>query len=161
MPAVFALCGLIAVQACRRPPARAEDTVSARPSATVTSDTAADSTLPGDVVRRYYAAIEARDFAAAYALWGDDGKDSGQTLRQFTDGFDSTASVRVTVGDSTRLEGAAGSQYATVPVTLDATLRNGRQQHFAGAYIVRRAMVDGATESQRRWHIYKADLHPR
>jgi hypothetical protein len=155
------LSGLLIVQACRGGPQRGADTPSDAPTATATSHTVTDSTQPADVVRRYYAAVGDRDFASAYALWGQDGEESGQTLRQFTDGFDKTAKVRVTVGDSIRLEGAAGSQYATVPVTVDATLRDGSQQRFAGTYTLRRAMVDGATASQRRWHIYKADLHGR
>lgn len=121
--------------------------------------TSATSTQPADVVQRYYDAIEAKDFAAAYALWGEDGKASGQSLQQFAAGFANTTRVRATIGDSVRLGAAAGSQYATVPVTIDATLRDGRRQHFTGTYTVRRAMVDGATAAQRRWHIYKADLH--
>ena len=59
------------------------------------------------------------------------------------------------------MEGAAGSQYATVPVVVDATLRNGTRQHFEGNYTLRRTMVDGATPEQRRWHIYSGDLKPR
>jgi hypothetical protein len=121
----------------------------------------ADSTQPADVVRRYYAAIDARNFPAAYALWGADGGASGKSLAEFAAGFGNTTHTRVIVGDSIRMEGAAGSQYATVPVVVDATLRDGRQQHFTGTYIVRRAMVDGATPAQRRWHIYKADLRER
>lgn|SRR5690348_2585248 len=159
--ALMALGWLVVVQACRGAPRHAADSTSAEPSATATSHSIADSTQPADIVRRYYAAIGARDFPSAYALWGQDGEESGKTLRQFTDGFGNTASARVTVGDSTRVGAAAGSQYATVPVTVDATLRDGRQQHFVGTYTLRRAMVDGATASQRRWHIYKADLHGR
>ena len=120
-----------------------------------------DSTQPSEVVRRYYAAIDARDFAAAYALWGQDGRASGQSFQEFAAGFGKTAHVHATVGDSVRVEGAAGSQYATVPVTVDATLREGREQHFTGTYTMRRAMVDGATPAQRRWHIYKAALRER
>jgi hypothetical protein len=121
----------------------------------------ADSSQPADVVRRYYAAIDARDFAAAYALWEQDGRASGQSFQEFAGGFDKTAHVHATIGDSVAVEGAAGSQYATVPVTVDATLRQGGEQHFTGTYTVRRAMVDGATPEQRRWHIYSAALRER
>ena len=62
------------------------------------------------------------------------------------------------IGDSISIEAAAGSQYATVPVTSDAVLRDGSQQRFVGTYTVRRAMVDGATPEQRAWHIYSAKL---
>jgi len=57
-----------------------------------------------------------------------------------------------------RMEGAAGSQFATVPVVIDAVLRNGQAQHFEGTYTLRRALVEGATPEQRRWHIYAAEM---
>jgi hypothetical protein len=116
---------------------------------------------PGDVIRRYYEAIRRRQYDTAYALWGQSGQASGKTRGQFVNGFDETAQTHATIGDSVRVEGAAGSQYATVPVTVDAVLRNGTHQHFVGTYTVRRAMVDGATPEQRRWHIYSAHLQQR
>src|SRR5690606_20502225 len=39
------------------------------------------------VLRDYYAAIGARDFTRAHAMWSDGGKASGQTLEQFAAGF--------------------------------------------------------------------------
>jgi hypothetical protein len=116
---------------------------------------------PADVIRRYYAAIQAHDYASAYELWGNGGEASGETRRGFAAGFAHTARVSVTVTDSTRMGAAAGSQYATVPVRIDAVLRDGRAQHFTGTYILRRSMVDGATPEQRRWTIYKASLRER
>lgn len=119
------------------------------------------STTPGRVVRRYYEAIRAHDYDAAYVLWGQSGQASGKNRAAFAAGFAQTAQVRAIVSDSVQMEGAAGSQYATVPVVVDAVLRNGTAQHFEGTYTLRRAMVDGATPEQRRWHIYSADLKPR
>jgi hypothetical protein len=119
------------------------------------SDTTAQA-----VVRNYYAAIDARRYADAYALWSRDGAASGKSLAEFTKGFAETKSVRATVSDSIQVEGAAGSQYATVPVTVDAVLNDGATQHFTGTYTLRRAMVDGATAQQRAWHIYSARLSP-
>lgn len=113
---------------------------------------------PADVVRRYYAAIQARNYGAAYAMWSEAGRASGQTPAEFRAGFAETERIRLTIGDSVRVEGAAGSQYATVPVAIDAALRNDDRQHFEGSYTLRRSMVDGATPDQRRWHIYAADL---
>jgi hypothetical protein len=125
---------------------------------------AGDSTVPriGDgaaVVRQYYHDIQNRDFTAAYARWSDGGRASGKSRDAFAAGFANTASVEATVADSGSIEGAAGSQFVTVPVRVTATLRDGTQQRFAGTYTLRRAMVDGATPEQRRWHIFKADLH--
>ena len=84
---------------------------------------------------------------------------SGQTRGQFEAGFTQTTRVKVTIGDSIRIEGAAGSQYAAVPVSVDAVLENGERQHFEGSYTLRRVMVDGATPDERRWHIESAQVH--
>jgi hypothetical protein len=118
------------------------------------------STTPARVVRNYYEAIQARDYDAAYSLWGQSGQASGKTRTAFAAGFAQTAEVHATVSDSVQMEGAAGSQYATVPVVVDGVLRSGAKQHFEGTYTLRRTMVDGATPEQRRWHIYSADLKP-
>lgn len=139
---------------CQKPAPQAQDST-ATPNAVVVADTSS----PAAVIRRYYAAIDARDYAAAYALWGQRGVASGQTRGQFAAGFTRTGQVRVSIGDSIRIEGAAGSQYATVPVIVDAVLQSGERQHFAGSYTLRRAMVDGATADERRWHIESARLH--
>lgn len=118
---------------------------------------AADST-PAAVLGRYYAAINARRYEDAYKLWSQSGKASGKTEAEFEGGFARTEGVSFTLGDSVRTEGAAGSQFATIPVTVDATLRDGTHQHFAGTYTLRRSMVDGATAEQRAWRIYSANL---
>jgi hypothetical protein len=120
------------------------------------SETAASS--PADVVRRYYSAIQAGDYDAAHAMWSEGGLASGKTRAEFAAGFSETEHVRLRIGDSVRVEGAAGSQYATVPVVIDAVLRDGSAQHFEGRYTLRRSMVDGATPDQRRWHIHAAHL---
>lgn len=113
---------------------------------------------PADIVRRYYQAIAAKKFDDAYVLWSNRGKASGQSSREFARGFAQTARVHVTITDSVRIEGAAGSQYATVPVVVDAVQKDDRTQHFSGTYTLRRSMVDGATAEQRQWRIESADL---
>ena len=110
------------------------------------------------VIGGYYSAIQSGRYRDAYSVWSDSGRASGQTPTRFAAGFGQTASVNVTVGDSVSVEGAAGSQYATVPVTVDATLRSGERQHFVGTYTLRRSLVDGASPAQREWKIYSADL---
>ena len=119
-----------------------------------------NATAAADVVRQYYRAIAARDYDRAYALWGQSGRASGKTRADFAAGFARTAEVHVTIRGVPRLEGAAGSQYATVSVAVDAVQSDGRKQRFTGTYTLRRAMVDGATPEQRAWHIYTADLTP-
>ncbi|HEY8469808.1 MAG TPA: hypothetical protein VIL18_09200 [Longimicrobiales bacterium] len=112
------------------------------------------------VIRDYYAAIAARDYARAYAYWGDGGAASGQSFEQFRAGFAETASVTAQVGAPGRVEGAAGSRYASVPVEVHATTTAGAAQRFCGTYTLRRAVVPGATAEQQRWHIASADIRP-
>jgi hypothetical protein len=164
--------GLLVIAGCGdRPPRVAQnDTAgtSVKPSGSAVKDTPIENTLvretsvtPAQLVLQYYDAIQARKYDAAYSLWGQSGQASGKNRAAFAAGFAQTMQVRATVSDSVQIEGAAGSQYATVPVMVDATLRDGTRQHFEGTYTLRRAMVDGATPEQRRWHIYSADLKPR
>ena len=112
------------------------------------------------VIRDYYAAIAARDYARAYAHWGDSGAASGQSFEQFRAGFRETAAVTAHVGAPGRVEGAAGSRYVSVPVEVHATTTAGTAQCFRGTYTLRRAVVPGATAEQRRWHIASADMRP-
>lgn len=118
------------------------------------------SQAAADVVRRYYAAIDARDFGTAWTQWGDEGR-PGQTLAAFEKGFAHTHATKVTIGALGPSEGAAGSVYQTIPVTVAATLDDGTAQRFIGSYVVRRINgVDGASASQLRWHIDSAQLRP-
>jgi hypothetical protein len=119
------------------------------------------SSGPASVIRRYYERIDSGDLRSAYALWARGGEASGKSFDDFAAGFAETSEARVTVGDSIRIEGAAGSQYATIPVSVDATLKSGESQHFEGTYTLRRSMVDGATPEQRTWHIESAELLKR
>lgn len=110
------------------------------------------------VVKRYYAALDARDYGTAWLQWGMAGP-PGQPLATFGAGFAHTRSTRVTIGALAPSEGAAGSIYQPVPVVVDATRDDGTHQRFTGEYIVRRVNgVDGATPNQLRWHIASAHL---
>jgi hypothetical protein len=110
------------------------------------------------VVQRYYSALNAHDYGTAWQQWGDNGPPR-QTQASFEAGFAHTRSTHVTIGMLPPIEGAAGSSYQTVPVTIDATLDDGTHQHFAGDYAVRMVNgVDGASPDQLRWHIDSAHL---
>lgn len=138
----------------------------------VASDAAAGDTAPAavsqaepsaqdalTVLQDYYAAINQRDFQRAWSSWSDDGRSSGQTAQQFADGFSNTAQVMLQAGMPGPVGAAAGSRYVEIPVTIQATQRDGTVRRYAGTYTLRRAVVDGATEAQRAWHIASAALH--
>jgi hypothetical protein len=164
-----AVMALLLTAACReeKPPAPvsasgpASSSVPVSASVPTSTSDVVVAAGPSEVVRRYYEAIRSGRYDSAYAMWDGAGKASQQTAEQFARGFANTAQTFVSIGDSVSIEGAAGSQYATVPVTVDATLRGGGEQHFVGTYTLRRAMVDGATAAQRRWRIYSAHLEKR
>ncbi|MBB6368143.1 hypothetical protein FHR56_003308 [Xanthomonas sacchari] len=120
---------------------------------------AADSPqAAADVVRRYYAAINARDYPVAWQQWGEDGR-PGQSYDAFKAGFARTRAVTVTIGALGASDGAAGSVYQPVPVTVEATLADGTRQRFRGNYVLRRVNgVDGASAAQLRWRIDSAKL---
>ena len=112
-----------------------------------------------EAVQRYYAAIESRDFANAYAHWSDGGRSSGQTPEQFAAGFADVTGIIATADAPVRVEGAAaGSRYIEVPVAVETTSQDGRVRRYVGAYTLRRSVVDGATPEQRAWRIASADL---
>jgi hypothetical protein len=110
------------------------------------------------VIREYYEAINRKDYERAYHRWGGGGAASGKTYETFVRGFSGTESVTVDVGSPSRIEGAAGSRYVTVPVAILATAAGGATQRFAGTYTLRRSVVDGATPEQRAWHIDSAQI---
>ena len=127
-------------------------------AATAPPALSADQRAAVQVVERYYQAIAARDFTRAYHLWGQAGP-PGQSFAQFVRGYRETARVEVETGVPSRIEAAAGSRYADVPVVVEAITTTGAKQRFEGSYTLRRSVVDGATPEQRAWHIYRASLH--
>jgi hypothetical protein len=129
--------------------------VTATPPMPATEPTADDAIA---VVRGYYAAIDARQYAHAYALWSGGGSASGQSPEQFAAGFADTTDVVVEPGAPGRLDAAAGSRFIEVPVSVRATREDGSVHRYAGSYTLRRAVVDGATAEQRAWRIASADI---
>jgi hypothetical protein len=106
------------------------------------------------VVRTYYAAVSARDYRTAFAIWH-----GTLSYGRFRAGYAGTRSARVTFLKPGDPEGAAGSIYVELPVRVDASLRSGARQRFVGSYTLRRVNdVDGSTAAQRRWHIESARL---
>lgn len=110
------------------------------------------------VVRDYYAAINGRNYAQAFALWSDSGRATGQSPQQFANGFAGTNGVSVELMAPGRVDAAAGSRYVEVPLSLTVTQDDGSQRKYVGMYTLRRAVADGASPEQRAWRIASADL---
>ena len=157
----LALAGCQARERAASPGAATDSTAvgSVTPSPAPLDSTGGEGAI--DVLRRYYLAIDGRDYRRAYALWAQDGAASGQAYNAFAAGFAQTAHTRVEFTGPVTLGGAAGTTYATVPVRVGATTTEGAAQHFAGTYTLRRVNdVPGATAEQLRWRIALAHLEP-
>lgn len=170
----LALC--VCMAACARTeqaaptplPAQQETAVAAPPSPVPAAEAApaiavepSDAATPAaarQVVVDYYAAIDAGDYAKAYALWSDKGAASGQTFEHFSGGYANTRSVRAIVGEPADEEGAAGSRYIQVPVELIALQRDGSERRYRGRFTLRTVVADGASQEQRRWHLASAEM---
>lgn len=134
------------------PATRGGGTTASDPPASTSTGTGANGAM--DTIRSYYSAISAGNYAGAHRLWSGEGSASGQSLKQFASGFADTADVRVHMMEPQVAGGAAaGSQYITVPVTLDTTRRDGSSVQFTGSYHLRRP-GDGSGD----WRIDSADL---
>ena len=157
----FCLLTLILVAGCGN---TASD--SSRPDASDTTSLPIPEASPAEmdraaaqaVIREYYNAIASGDYQRAWLLWGDSGRSSDQTFEEFRAGFRNTAAVDVRIGEPGRIEGAAGSRFVKIPVRIEAEHVSSGVQRFAGRYTLRRAVVEGASEAQMRWHIFAADI---
>jgi hypothetical protein len=110
------------------------------------------------VLRQYYAALAARDYAAAYGLWSDGGRASGLDPEQFAAGYARVSALDAQPGEPRPVEGAAGSRYVEVPLLLRTTHADGSVRTQAGRVVLRRAAADGGGAAQRAWRIASADL---
>jgi membrane-bound inhibitor of C-type lysozyme len=103
------------------------------------------------VVQTYYALIAERNYAEAARLRSD-----GQV-----GDFSTYDTLKAQVGAPGVIEGAAGSLYVEVPVTVQGRLKSGAELRQAGQVVVRRVNdVPGSSAEQRRWHIDRIDLKP-
>ncbi len=108
-------------------------------------------------LRHYYAAINQKDYAAAFAVWekGEDGKAvNGQSFATFVGGFSDTAYVNLAIGEPGEIEGAAGSSFVEIPVVISATSTDGEIRKFAGSYTMRSPNLAGDAS----WHIHSAKV---
>ena len=100
-------------------------------------------------------AIERRDFARADAQWGAGAADAGSAAQ-----FGEYQTITVGFGDGD-VEGAAGSLYSEVPLTITGKRKGGAPLTRQGTVVLRRINdVDGATPAQLRWHLSGVTLTP-
>ena len=101
------------------------------------------------VVDHYGALAERGAFAEAVKLWTNP-----IAAAQFNTNLEDYGKVKLTTGKPESEEGAAGSIFIAVPVTLDLTLRSGSPYQMTCKATLRRVNdVPGSTAEQRRWRI--------
>ncbi|MFM2371977.1 MAG: hypothetical protein RIS85_1699 [Pseudomonadota bacterium] len=111
------------------------------------------ATDPAEALDAFASAIEARDWTAVRAFWGDNGARSGMDEAAFAAKWSNLMAPQVTISPGQQ-EGAAGSLFYTAPVTIVDGKRTIR-----GDVVIRRVNgVDGATPEQLRWHIESTTL---
>jgi hypothetical protein len=108
-------------------------------------------TTPEDLVASYYDAINREDFQRAYDYW----ETPPSSFEEFASGFADTKMVLVAVRPPGRIGAAAGSQYADLPVFLQALHDNGQVQRFAGCFVARRPNLP----TEENWQLYDATLN--
>jgi len=107
----------------------------------------------GQVVQHYAALIEQQRFAEAEKLWGN-----AATANKTTQQLKTYAQAHLQVGKPFDMEGAAGSSYISVAVSLYGKLQSDAIRNRSGTAILRRVNdVPGSTQAQRRWHIERID----
>jgi len=108
------------------------------------------------VISSFYNAIDRQEYARAWSYYED-----GQGVpkfKAFVAGYQTTKSVAVTLG-KTAEEGAAGSTYYSVPVSIDAVDTTGKHAYFAGCYTLRLASPSNqAVPPFRPLHIVEGHL---
>lgn len=106
------------------------------------------------VLRSYPTALRAHDGARQAVEWEPETSEAS-VARRLRD----TTIAAFTVGTPGRIEGAAGSRYIEVPVTLDLATPDPQRLH--GVATLRRAVVDGATAAERHWRIMRLEWNPQ
>ena len=106
-----------------------------------------------DVVHSLVALLNQRKFGEAYMLLGP----GAPPRPQFEGRFAQYSDLKVTAGVPGDQEGAAGSIFLSVPLSISGAL-SGKRTTSSATVIMRRVNdVPGSTEAQRRWHIERID----
>lgn len=111
----------------------------------------ADTVDPTATVRAYLARARMRRTTRDSLIW-EPGADGANGFRAFAD----TVIATFTIGSPGRIEGAAGSRYVTIPIDVDV-MTGSVPATLHGVATLRRAVVDGATDAQRRWRIVRIE----
>ena len=106
-----------------------------------------------ELVRDFADLLNQRKFDEAYMLLGPGAPPRAEFDKQFS-GY---STLHVAVGIPGQQEGAAGSIYLSVPLTVSGSADGTHANRSATAILRRVNDVPGSTDAQRRWHIERID----
>ena len=105
------------------------------------------------LVQSFAKLLSGRRFDEAYMLLGP----NAPPRKAFDEDFAGMSHLRVAAERPGEQEGAAGSIYLSVPLTITG-MADGKRVNRSATAIARRVNdVPGSTEAQRRWHIERID----
>lgn len=115
------------------------------------------------VVERYFAAVRAKDFRAAHALWGNDGRDSGGSASDLARTVAIYSRYEPEVGKPSAIQVRDGMQYILVSAKLFVeNRRTGITANRDGNVMLRRsADANDPDPAKRDWRIWGMDLRVR
>lgn len=108
------------------------------------------------VIESLYNALNRHEYTRAYSYWGANAKKP--SFDDFVAGYKATRRIRLYTG-TVSSEGAAGSVYYSVPVSLRAVNNDGTTIVFAGCYTLR--LADPTVQAEPPFvpmHIEKSDI---
>lgn len=106
-----------------------------------------------ELVASFVELLNSGKFNDAYMLLGPNAPPRSDFDRHFSHYSD----LKVSSGAAGDQEGAAGSIYLSVPLTVSGVLDGKRASRSASAVLRRVNDVPGSTEAQRHWHIERID----
>jgi hypothetical protein len=106
-----------------------------------------------ELVRGFARLLNSGRAAEAYMLLGP----SAPPRKSFDEDFSRIRNLQVTVGDAGDQEGAAGSIYVSVPLTVSGSVDGNHVSRSEKAVLRRVNDVPGSTEAQRHWHIERIE----
>jgi len=115
-----------------------------------------DRSTPETLVKSLYNAVNRKEYARAWSYFS---AKPAANLEAYAEGYKDTASVEVLTG-SPGEEGAAGSVFYALPVSIRATDAGGSEKVFAGCYTLRLANPQVQGEEFMPLHIETAKLAP-
>jgi len=116
-----------------------------------------DRSDPAALIQSFYNAVNRKEYARAWDYYGDE--KPANDLTTFAKGYETTAQVNVITG-SVAMEGAAGSTFYYLPVSIISFAPDGSDQVFSGCYTFRLADPSIQEPPFRPLQIEKGSLKP-